>query len=109
MYLKNELYTNQTGTARDEGYSLDRIKMTEWIWIVPHLLTFIWGKWNYPKLCDSLDSREKVDRSDTKTFCPIPNKLIFLQKWLILQLINFTQLKLIDKTEIQFLFKNLAE
>ena len=29
MYLKNELYTNQTGTTRDEGYSLDRIKMTE--------------------------------------------------------------------------------
>ena len=31
-------------------------------------LPFIWGKWDYQKLCDLLDYREKVEWSDTNFF-----------------------------------------
>ena len=39
-------------------------------------LPFIWGKWGYQKLCDSLDKREKVDKRDTMLFTVCEHHLL---------------------------------
>ena len=40
--------------------------MNRWCDQQRKFLPFIWGKWDYQKLCDPLDYREKVEWSDTK-------------------------------------------